>query len=121
MRTPALTKTRLFEGVWEGVLTVSTQTAPSIVVTHLAREISGVDVTGAEGGWVVRVPVPADVLSDGVQTFIIADRDSGETLATFSVICGEPVAEDIRAELDLLRAELDLLKKAFRRHCVETM
>jgi hypothetical protein len=28
--------------------------------------------------------------------------------------------EDIRAELDLLRAELDLLKRAFRRHCVET-
>jgi hypothetical protein len=30
------------------------------------------------------------------------------------------LAEDIRAEMDLLRAELDLLKQAFRRHCVET-
>ena len=29
-------------------------------------------------------------------------------------------AEDIRAELSLVRDELDLLKRAFRRHCVET-
>ena len=121
MKTPALTKTRLFEGVWEGVLAVTSQTAPSIVVTHLAREISGVEVSPNENGWAVRVPVPADVLTDGVQTFVIADSGSNETLATFTIICGEPVAEDIRAEIDLLRAELDLLKKAFRRHCVETM
>jgi hypothetical protein len=26
----------------------------------------------------------------------------------------------LRAEVDLLRAELDMLKRAFRRHCVET-
>jgi hypothetical protein len=28
--------------------------------------------------------------------------------------------DDLRAEVDLLRAELDMLKRAFRRHCVET-
>jgi hypothetical protein len=29
--------------------------------------------------------------------------------------------DDLRAEVDLLRAELDMLKRAFRRHCLETM
>jgi hypothetical protein len=28
--------------------------------------------------------------------------------------------DDLRAEVDLLRAELDMLKRAFRRHCLET-
>ena len=116
-----LTKTRLFEGVWEGVLDVQSQTAPQIVVTHLAREISDVTVEHGTSGWVVRVPIPANTLADGVQTFVIADRDSGETLDSFAIICGDPVADDLRAEIDLLRAELDLIKKAFRRHCVETM
>jgi len=26
----------------------------------------------------------------------------------------------MRVEMDLLRAELDMLKRAFRRHCLET-
>jgi hypothetical protein len=56
-----------------------------------------------------------------VQTFLITDADSDEMLDTITLISGEVLADDIRAELDLLRAELDMLKRAFRRHCVETM
>ena len=36
------------------------------------------------------------------------------------MITGEPLGDDIRAEVELLRAELDMLKRAFRRHCLET-
>ncbi|WP_338036468.1 hypothetical protein [Marivivens niveibacter] len=116
-----VTKTRLFEGVWEGVLKTGSDVAPQIVVTHLAREIHDVSVEAGPDGWVVRVAIPANVLADGVQTFVIADKESGATLSSFSIICGDPVADDLRAEIDLLRAELDLLKQAFRRHCIETM
>ena len=35
-------------------------------------------------------------------------------------IAGEAVSDDLRAEVELLRAELDMLKRAFRRHCLET-
>ncbi len=120
MMTSTLTKIRLFEGVWEGLLKTPSENAPNISVTHLARDIPGVTVEAAEGGWQIRVPVPAEVLADGVQTFVISDTETGETLDTFSIICGDPLADDLRSEIDLLRAELDLLKKAFRRHCVET-
>ena len=37
------------------------------------------------------------------------------------MITGEPVEDDLRGEIDLLRAELDMLKRAFRRHCIDTM
>ncbi|MCI2399497.1 hypothetical protein [Aliiroseovarius subalbicans] len=120
-----LTKTRIQAGFWEGVLTVSgEQIQPQIEVTHLTQVLDGVDVSedaSAEGRFTVRVPIPVDLLTDGVQTFVISDRDSGERLESFSVITGQPMEDDIRAEVDLLRAELDMLKRAFRRHCLETM
>jgi hypothetical protein len=69
----------------------------------------------------VRVPIPPQVLNEGVQTFLIRDRDNGETLAHFTIITGVAMEDDLRAEVDLLRSELDMLKRAFRRHCVETL
>lgn len=120
-----LTKTRLFEGVWEGVLTTGAKRRlqPQVEVTHLEQPLAGVALTeDAEAGhWVLRVPIPAELLSDGVQTFLIRDTDSGVVLDSFSILAGEALADDIRAEVALLREELDMLKRAFRRHCLETM
>ena len=121
-----LTKTRIRSGVWEGLLTGGSEraTPPEIEVRHLELPLDGVQVALADGmrkTWTVRVPIPADLLSDGVQTFLIHARPGGEKLASFTIITGAVLEEDIRAEVDLLRAELDMLKRAFRRHCLETM
>jgi len=123
-RDVTLTKLRLIEGVWHGVLTRSTRDTwqPDIEVTHLDQEIKGVEVEHdrVEECWYVRVPIPADRIADGVQTFLVRDRQENRVLASFAIVAGDALAEDIRAEIGLLRAELDMLKKAFRRHCVET-
>ncbi|MGH1353989.1 MAG: hypothetical protein ACRBBS_02760 [Thalassovita sp.] len=118
-----LTKTRLFEGVWEGFLTSTGRAQPDLEVTHLNDPVLGLELTEdrEHGHWVVRVPVPVSALSDGVQTFLIRDKVSGEVLESFSILAGEALGDDIRAEVTLLREELDMLKRAFRRHCVETM
>lgn len=118
-----LTKTRLVGGIWEGVLTgESGEDAPRLIATHEATPIEGLEVDYDEAGdvWFVRLPVPTELISDGVQTFVISEADSQNRLASFSLIAGEALADDIRAEMDLLRAELDMLKRAFRRHCLET-
>ena len=96
---------------------------PDIEVTHLQKPVSGVEVVEKpdEKLWVVRVPIPAELISDGVQTFLIQDKRSGETLDSFALMSGEALSYDIRAEVTLLREELDMLKRAFRRHCLETM
>lgn len=117
-----LTKTRIRGGVWEGVLTGAGGTPPKLDVLHLERPLPGVLVTavpGREGDFAVKVPIPAEVLSEGVQTLLI--RHGSETLAHFTIITGVAMEDDVRAEIDLLRAELDMLKRAFRRHCLETM
>ncbi|WP_310795043.1 hypothetical protein [Neotabrizicola shimadae] len=98
--------------------------APPLEVRHLEQVLPGMTVTevpGRAGNWLVRVPIPPEVLSEGVQTFIIREQGKDETLAHFTVVTGVALEDDLRAEIDLLRAELDLLKRAFRRHCVETM
>jgi len=118
-----LTKTRIRAGVWEGVLSGG-DVLPRLEVLLLERPISGVvvePVIGRAGEWAVRVPIPADVLTEGVQTFVIRETGGGETLAHFTIITGVAMEDDMRAEVDLLRQELDMLKRAFRRHCLETM
>lgn len=118
-----LTKTRIRAGIWEGVLS-GTPEAPALDVLHLEKPVAGVAVaavSGREGEWLVQVPIPADLLSEGVQTFLIRDTATGEKLQHFTVITGVAMEDDLRAEVDLLRAELDMLKRAFRRHCLETM
>ncbi len=124
MSTLTLTKTRLFEGVWEGRLTHDgdSNTQPDIEVTHLERPIPDVDIIENEAGgfWTLRVPIPPELIADGVQTFLIRDRRADVTLDSFALMSGDALGYDIRAEMALLREELDMLKRAFRRHCLET-
>ncbi|WP_425074331.1 hypothetical protein [Sagittula sp. S175] len=123
-----LTKTRFREGVWEGVLMAAeTGTPPDIQVTLRDQPVSGVTVTEMTPDmrdpglrWLVQVPVPLEAVGDGVQTFLIVDATIDEVLESFTLISGEALGDDIRAEVELLRAELDMLKRAFRRHCLET-
>lgn len=120
-----LVKMRLHAGIWEGELHVpdEIETLPNLEVTHLDQPV-GDHVLDEDpdraGVWFFRVAVPAELISDGVQVFLISNQDTGEQLASFSIIAGEALSDDMRAELGLLRAELDMLKRAFRRHCLET-
>ncbi|PVA06302.1 hypothetical protein [Thalassorhabdomicrobium marinisediminis] len=122
--TIELTKLRLVEGVWHGALKHPGRDdwQPDLEVTHLGEPVPDIVVQQdrVEEHWLVQVPIPVERIADGVQTFVIRDRRDADVLASFSIVAGEALAEDIRAELSLVRAELDMLKRAFRRHCVET-
>lgn len=118
-----LTRTRVRAGVWEGVLTAEGG-KPALDVLHLDQKLPGLtltEITGDPGKFAVRLPIPASLLSEGVQTFLFQDPATGEKLGHFTIITGVAMEDDLRAEVDLLRAELDMLKRAFRRHCLETM
>ena len=126
MSDMTVTGTRMKEGVWEAILRREKEEdhadLPKVSVTLDNREVGGVQVIpDQDGGYVLRVPVPKEAISDGVQTFLVSDGGTGEKLGAFTLIAGEGVEDDIRAEIELLRAELDMLKRAFRRHCLETM
>lgn len=125
MTTYTLIKTRFKEGIWEGLVTADTPDAPApdINVTLLDRPVPDVTVmeTTAPGRYALQFPIPREAIGDGVQTLLISDQSSGDVLESFSIMAGEVLSDDFRSEVTLLRAELDLLKRAFRRHCLETM
>lgn len=119
-----LTKTGMTAGKWEGLLTgVSGDTPPKIALMlydQLLHEIEPTPIDG-ESSWYVSFDLKSEYLSDGVQTFLLVAIDTQETLSSFSVLSGDVLADDLRAEIDLLRAELDMFKRVFRQHCIETM
>lgn len=122
MLAKRLTGTRIRSGVWEGVFSGS-EARPELEVTLLGQPLPGLlaePVPGRPGEWAIRVPIPPEALSDGVQTFLLREVGASEALAHFTIITGVAMEDDMRAEVDLLRQELDMLKRAFRRHCLET-
>lgn len=117
-----LTKTTMKMGVWQGIITGAGTDEPKIEVTFRDAQVQGVTLAAHSlaGAWMLSVPIPRDAIADGVQTLMIADATRSEQIGHITLLAGEALGDDIRAEMDLLRAELDMLKRAFRRHCLET-
>lgn len=121
-----LDKKQIAGGTYEGVLRARSKgtPTPALELLHLGNVVAVpvVEPLGDDGDlWQVTVAIPGDLLVDGVQTFLFVLQGDTEILDRFSVITGEPLEEDLRAEIELLRSELDMLKRAFRRHCIETL
>ncbi len=122
MSTLKLSKTRMRQGVWQGIVTQTGTGVPQIEVSHQNHILADVTLTRDEaaGHWVLTIPIPPDAIADGVQTLIIRDKIADAKIGHVTLLAGDDLDDDIRAEMDLLRAELDMLKRAFRRHCLET-
>ncbi|WP_417674151.1 hypothetical protein [Pseudodonghicola sp.] len=120
-----LTKISMRNRRWEGRLTGAKASGarPDVRVTYLDRPVDGIELRESEapGSWDLIVPVPEEAVADGVHTVLIRDGATDVKLGDFTLIAGEIATDDLRAEVELLRAELDMLKRAFRRHCLETM
>ncbi|MBK5934600.1 hypothetical protein C8N32_10494 [Rhodovulum imhoffii] len=109
---------RLEMGQW--VVLLTGKTAPVLDVLHNGKILATPKADPAgENRWRMALVIPSEVLSDGVQTLILRDCARGDTLARLAIRAGEPLEQDVLADLDLLRAELEMLKAAFRRHLRE--
>ncbi|TDL79352.1 hypothetical protein E2L08_10005 [Palleronia sediminis] len=106
---------RFERGTWTLRLTPRDGEGPRLDVTLRHRPVPGVETATEGGDTVLTVPVPPEALSDGAHTILVSERKTGATVASLQIVAGAPLAEDIRAEIDLVRAELDILKQAFRR------
>ena len=124
MSALTLSKIRFCNGTWEGQIdgAPASGAPPAISVRLLDRIVDTVTVSEGEapGTWTLAVEIPTDAIGDGVRTFVIYDAKADRKLGDFTLIAGDPLTDDLRAEVALLRAELDMLKRAFRRHCLET-
>lgn len=115
-----LIRSTIFEGIWEGHVQGFDE-MPIIRVSFRGDDMPDVSIGAVEPGlWSVQMPIPPHAICDGIQNFIV-HTETGDEIGSFSIIAGEAVDHDLRTEIGLLRAELDLLKKAFRRHVIETV
>ena len=125
MTEARLAKTRVLDGTWHGRLTLAQEFAapPAVEARYGDTVLEGLEIAHTEeaGRFNVSLRLPAHMMTEGWHTILFVNLETGETMTSFSVLVGDALAEDMRAEVELLRAELDMLKKAFRRHCVETM
>lgn len=124
MSEPVLIESRIRAGIWEGVLRAAAGgAAPDVEVTLAGLRLDGATLASLPerpGHWVLRVPIPAAAVQDGIQTFVVNALPQHGVLGHFTIVTGRDHGDDLRAEVALLRAELDLLKRAFRQHCVAT-
>lgn len=79
------------------------------------------------GQWLVHVSLPQNYLdpeaAPGRTLFVVLheiDDDPRDESAPDAPGGSAVIAHALAAEVRLLRSELDLLKRAFRRHCIET-
>jgi hypothetical protein len=121
MSTAYFITSQITSGVWEGTLAGAGTSAPVLIATHEGQRLDRITVSAGAAAdlWLVRVPIPAELINDGVQTVLIQDH-TGTTLDHFAILAGQVLAQDLRAEIALLRAELDMLKQSFRQHCNES-
>jgi len=116
-----LTRVALKAGRYEGLLNTGGADIPVIELVHLDRVVGHASVASEDAGTHrVTADVPAEVLSDGVQVMSLRSAADGAVLDRVFFLMGAGLDEDFRGELALVREELELLKRAFRRHCVET-
>lgn len=122
MSTLKLTKTRMLEGVWQGILTGTGDEPPQITVTHGNSNVADFKLVRNETAdhWSLTIPVPAAAIADGIQVILVTDLETDQKIGDIVIIGDDVTSIDLRAEMALLRAELEMMKRAFRRHCVET-
>ncbi|WP_050603827.1 hypothetical protein [Ruegeria sp. 6PALISEP08] len=113
MTQTKLTFIRFENGIWQGQIQAVQE--PAVEVLYQGETLENATLSPAENGWVLSIKVPTSALSEGVHSFVIADAFTAEQLGDFTIIAGAPAADDLRAEVALLRAELDMLKRAIRR------
>lgn len=119
----SVSQARIRDGAWHAIIVAPAGTGePALKVLHDGQPLDRIEVTPegeVSGLWLVRVPIPAAAICEGVQTFIVCEAKSEAVLDRFTLVTGKAAAADLNAEVEFLRAELDLLKSAFRQHCAE--
>jgi len=113
----SLVRVSLKGGRYEGLLTSETPAGVEAVYDGAVVAQAEITPNPAEpDSFRVALSLPVDVISEGVQVINLRSAVNGAILDKITLMAGEALDEDIRAEIALLRDELELLKRAFRRH-----
>ena len=99
-----LNKKNIISGKYTGILRARGEgnPTPALEMIHLVNVVGQVHVepVGADwDNWEVTAEIPQEFLMDGVQKLLFVLGGQTEILDRFSIITGEPLEEDLRAEI----------------------
>ena len=121
----SLQELRFAEGTWSGMvggIDPAAQKLPEFTVSLHGKDIAFVtpNVKKTPERVELSFVLPFEAIGNGAHTLLVIEKGSVDILAKISLISGDLAAEDLCSEISMLREKLDLLKRAFRRHCLET-
>ena len=89
---------------------------PALELRHRGAPLPEVTVSALNGqDWQVSAPLPASLLSDGVQSLHLTTAEGAQVLHGLAIAAGAALEGDLAAEVALLRDELEIVKAALRR------
>ena len=119
----ASTQVSLHNGLYTAHLSlpgIPADTPPDLALQYLGEDLPDAHLVHlSDDKWRLEVPIPSNLLSDGVHTLLLVKDQGTDLLHSHVIASGTALSQDMRAELALMRAELDLLKRAFRRKLAE--
>ena len=119
----ASTEVSLHNGLYTAHLSlpgIPADTPPDLALQYLGEDLPDAHLVHlSDDKWRLEVPIPPNLLSDGVHTLLLVKDQGTDLLHSHVIASGTALSQDMRAELALMRAELDLLKRAFRRRLAE--
>ena len=119
----ASTEVSLHNGLYTAHLSlpgIPADAPPDLALQYLGEDLPDAHLVHlSDDKWRLEVPIPSNLLSDGVHTLLLVKDQGADLLHSHVIASGTALSQDMRAELALMRAELDLLKRAFRRRLAE--
>ncbi|MEE2860579.1 MAG: hypothetical protein ACU0DH_07115 [Paracoccus sp. (in: a-proteobacteria)] len=115
-------------GIWRGCLRGDQAPSRVVLVQHGEILAEVVPVAERKDAWHLALPLPAEVLTSGVQTLLLKlddgapgedARPDGQVLARLALMAGRALDADLMAEVATLRAELELVKRELRRFAAD--
>lgn len=121
MQDETLTRVRLHGGRYEGLYAGPPDAGIEALLQGQVIAVAKIAPEDAvPSRFRVALDLPSAVIGEGVQVITLRSTLSGAALDRITLMAGDPLDEDIRAEVALLRDELEMLKHAFRRQAAAT-
>ena len=105
----------LRDGTYSARVKAEDGPAPELSLLHQGAPLPELTVTDrGHGYWDVACPLPARLLTDGVQTLHLTQGRGESPLHSLAISVGSTLDGDLVAEVALLRDELEIVKHSLR-------
>lgn len=105
----------LRDGTYSARVKAEEGSAPDLALLHRGAPLPELSIADrGHGFWDVTCPLPARLLTDGVQTLHLSLGEGETLLHSLAISVGAALEGDVVAEVALLRDELDIVKRSLR-------